>query len=85
MCLLKRSIGLSNTKNRESGVIHVYDAFKGFGFIRRAKGKDVFFFYDELATGETEPAEGDIVSFEVETKPRGPRAKDIHKEGHIDS
>ncbi len=70
---------------RESGVIHAYDAFKGYGFIRRTKGKDVFFFYNELPDGSSEPSEGDIVSFEIETRPKGPRAKNILVEGHIAS
>ena len=49
MFQLKRIIGLTDSKDkRESGVIHTYDAFKGFGFIRRVKGKDVFFFYDQF-------------------------------------
>ena len=70
---------------RDSGVIHTYDAFKGYGFIRREKGKDVFFFYDELPEGSTEPSEGDIVSFEIENRPKGPRAKGIKVEGHVSS
>ncbi|EGQ7694978.1 TPA: cold shock domain-containing protein [Vibrio vulnificus] len=86
MFRVKRSIGLSKNENvRESGVIHAYDAFKGYGFIRRTKGKDVFFFYDELPDGASEPSEGDIVSFEIEVKPKGPRAKKIQVEGHVAS
>lgn len=70
---------------REFGIIHTYDPFKGFGFIRRTKGKDVFFFYDQFPKGEIEPSEGDRVSFDVEKKPKGPRAINIQKEGHITS
>lgn len=81
-----RSIGLSDeTVAREFGVIHTYDPFKGFGFIRRTKGKDVFFFYDQLPKGGTELSEGDLVSFGVEKKPKGPGAINIQKVGHIAS
>lgn len=72
----------SNT-TRETGMIHAYDSFKGFGFIRRKKGKDVFFFYDGFIESTIEPAEGDIVSFEITQQPKGPKAHNIIKEGSI--
>ena len=84
MSQIRESIGLSNNSARETGVIHAYDAFKGFGFIRRKKGKDVFFFYDELPDGDIEPSEGDLVSFEVRRMSKGPRAFNILKEGNVD-
>ncbi len=31
-------------KEYGKGFVTSYDSFKGFGFIRREKGKDVFFF-----------------------------------------
>lgn len=84
MSLLKRLTGLDNTNKLETGTIHAYDAFKGFGFIRRSKGKDVFFLYDEFKQCETEPSLGDIVNFEITIKKRGPAALNIVKIGSVE-
>lgn len=64
---------------QEKGVVSSYDTFKGFGFIRREKGKDVFFFYDEIVSDTKELTVGDVVSFSVEMKPKGPRAYRVSK------
>lgn len=72
----------SNSK-RERGIINAYDPFKGFGFIRRDKGKDVFFLFDEAMSVVGELTVGDLVSFEVEMQPRGPRAKNIKKSEYL--
>lgn len=69
-----------NTK-REFGVIKTFDAFKGYGFIRRPRGKDVFVFYPDIEEDDRLLAEGDSVSFRVEMAPKGPRAKEVRKEG----
>lgn len=61
-------------ENKHSGIIHYYNILKGFGFIRREKGKDVFFFFEDFLSGKAEVLIGDQVSFEVEQKPKGPRA-----------
>jgi CspA family cold shock protein len=60
--------------DEEVGVINMYDPFRGIGFIRREKGKDVFFLFDELPDLEFEPTVGDRVTFEVKVMPKGPRA-----------
>ncbi|MDO6834052.1 retron Se72 family effector protein [Pseudoalteromonas carrageenovora] len=73
---------MGNIQKEEKGVIHAYDAFKGFGFIRREKGKDVFFLYDQFKDSSTEPAEGDIVTFDVLSKKKGPAAINITKTGN---
>ncbi|AYN17968.1 cold-shock protein [Pseudomonas monteilii] len=62
----------------ERGTVSSYDTFKGFGFIRRDKGRDVFFFYDDVT--ETEGLiVGDVVRFEVKIAPKGPRAYKVSK------
>ena len=66
---------------REFGVVRAYDSFKGFGFIRRAKGRDVFFFYDDISQDDRLISIGDTVSFTVEKAPKGPKAKSLKKEG----
>ena len=68
---------------RESGIVRVFDPLKGFGFIRREKGKDVFFFYSEILEEDRLLFVGDVVTFNVEIKPKGPRAFDIKKEGSL--
>lgn len=78
--LRKGSSGL----NKETGIIHAYDAFKGYGFIRREKGKDVFFFYDQLSNEDYEPTMGDLVDFDVVTAPKGPKAINVQKIGHVE-
>ena len=66
---------------KERGYINTYDPLKGFGFIRREKGKDVFFHYSELKTDEGKIGVGDNVSFVAEGSGKGLRAKDVVKEG----
>ncbi|EMP0916909.1 TPA: retron Se72 family effector protein [Pseudomonas aeruginosa] len=61
-------------KEYGKGFVTSYDSFKGFGFIRREKGKDVFFFYDDVLEGHSDILEGDIVEFEVRKEKKGPRA-----------
>ncbi|WP_178108337.1 retron Se72 family effector protein [Pseudomonas sp. URMO17WK12:I11] len=62
----------------EQGTVSSYDTFKGFGFIRRDKGRDVFFFYDDVAEPEGLII-GDAVRFEVKSVPKGPRAYKVSK------
>ena len=66
---------------REFGTVRAYDSFKGFGFIRREKGKDVFFFYDDIVHDDKVISVGDTVSFNIEAAPKGPKAKELVKEG----
>ncbi|MDG9876068.1 retron Se72 family effector protein [Pseudomonas juntendi] len=57
----------------DKGVVRTYDAFKGFGFIRREKGRDVFFYYDDIEDQEQGLIVGDLVKFEVRQAAKGPR------------
>jgi cold shock protein len=65
---------------RHFGIIKTFDVFKGFGFIQRPKGKDVFFFYQEINDDDKILVEGDKVSFTIEKRPKGLRAFNIRKE-----
>lgn len=65
--------------NIEKGFVSAFDSFKGFGFIRREKGKDVFFFYDEIEEKDRDLSIGDTVAFAVVQKAKGPRAYQIKK------
>jgi len=60
----------------ERGIVTTYDTFKGYGFIRREKGKDAFFHYQDIKS-DKEPAPGDLLEFKLGKKPRGPVALEI--------
>lgn len=63
----------------QRGKVTTYDSFKGFGFIRRLKGKDVFFFYDDIADNDKAVNVGDYVEFELKIAGKGPRAYALKK------
>lgn len=67
---------------REYGIIREYFILKGFGFIRREHGRDVFFFYTDLISKDEKVEVGDRVSFDLDQTPKGPRATAIRKEGN---
>jgi CspA family cold shock protein len=56
-----------------TGTIKCFFPFKGYGFISREKGKDVFFFYKELKD-EGHIYEGAKVQFLIENNKPGNRA-----------
>jgi len=68
-------------RDRAFGVIKTFDSLRGYGFIRRKKGKDVFVFFTDIQTNDQSVDPGDVVSFYVEEAPKGPRAKEVMKEG----
>lgn len=68
-----------NNNVLEHGVVKTFDSFKGWGFITRQKGKDVFFFYSEIETEDKYLCAGEEVTFTIEMHPKGPRAFNINK------
>jgi len=51
---------------------------RGFGFIRSAEGREIFFHRSSLQELDFDALkEGDAVAFEVEDGPKGPRAIEI--------
>jgi len=66
---------------KDEGVINEYFPLKGFGFIRRKKGRDVFFFYTDLIDSDSKVDVGDRVTFDVDMGTRGPKALKILKVG----
>ncbi|WP_017940506.1 MULTISPECIES: retron Se72 family effector protein [unclassified Thioalkalivibrio] len=65
----------------EFGEIKTFDPLKGFGFIRREKGKDVFVFYADIEGDDKLVSPGDQVEFLVEHAPKGPKARRVRKVG----
>ncbi len=63
-----------------NGTVKWFSDKKGFGFIEKDDGTDVFVHYSAInATGFKTLKEGDQVSFEVEESNRGPAAKNVIK------
>jgi cold shock protein len=62
----------------ETGTVKWFNAAKGFGFISRPTGDDVFVHFNAItSTGYKSLNEGDKVQFEVEQGPKGPSAKNV--------
>ena len=63
---------------REQGVVKWFNATKGYGFIRRETGEDVFVHFSAIqADGYRTLAEGQAVQFEVRTGPKGLQAENV--------
>ena len=62
----------------ETGICKWFNAAKGFGFISREGGADVFVHFKAiLSEGYKSLNEGDKVEFEVETGPKGLQASKV--------
>ncbi len=60
------------------GTVKWFNESKGFGFISREDGSDVFVHYSSIqGNGYKSVAEGDRVSFEIEDGPKGPKAINV--------
>lgn len=67
---------------REKGVVKWFSDRKGYGFIEREEGEDVFVHFDEIVgEGYRSLAEGEEVEFEVVKDPKGLRAQDVRRVG----
>jgi CspA family cold shock protein len=65
----------------EKGVVKWFNGSKGFGFISREEGDDVFVHYSAIEDngGYRTLEEGDQVEFEVVEGPKGLQAKSVKK------
>lgn len=63
----------------EKGTVKWFNDSKGFGFIERENGGDIFVHHTSiLGEGFKTLAEGASVEFDVEDSPKGPRAVSVH-------
>ncbi|HEY3157067.1 MAG TPA: cold shock domain-containing protein [Candidatus Eisenbacteria bacterium] len=64
----------------ETGRVKWFNEAKGFGFIEREGGPDVFVHYSAIVgDGFRSLKEGDEVSFDVTQGPKGPQAANVTK------
>ena len=63
---------------RETGVVKWFDVKKGYGFIKRDEGNDVFVHYSAIQGGGYRSLdEGSRVSFVVQTGQKGLQAAEV--------
>jgi CspA family cold shock protein len=63
---------------REQGTVKWFNASKGFGFIQRQSGEDVFVHFSEIqGDGYKSLNEGQAVEFEVTKGPKGLQASKV--------
>ena len=64
-----------------NGVVKWFSNRKGYGFIEQKDGDDIFVHHSAInMSGFRTLAEGDRVTFEIETGERGPAAKNVEKQ-----
>ena len=64
----------------EQGTVKWFNAEKGFGFISREDGSDVFVHFSAIqGDGFKTLVEGQAVTFDVEDSDRGPQAVNVEK------
>lgn len=65
---------------KEKGTVKWFNETKGFGFIERENGEDVFVhFSDIIGEGFKTLSEGQTVEFEIEESDKGPKATRVEK------
>ena len=65
---------------KEKGVVKWFNAAKGYGFIQRASGDDVFVHFSAIqANGYRSLDEGAEVEFEVKQGPKGLQAENVNR------
>jgi cold shock protein len=63
---------------KEQGTVKWFNASKGYGFIRRENGEDVFVHFSAIAAdGYKSLNEGQAVEFEVTSGPKGLQASNV--------
>jgi cold shock protein len=69
-----------NMSTKETGTVKWFNSEKGFGFIKRESGDDVFVHHSAIqASGFKSLNEGDQVEFSVAKGPKGLQAQNVVK------
>jgi cold shock protein len=69
-----------NTMDREQGTVKWFNNAKGYGFIQRVSGDDVFVHHSAIqAEGYKSLNEGETVEFTVTKGPKGLQAENVAK------
>jgi CspA family cold shock protein len=64
----------------EKGKVKWFNGAKGYGFIQRESGEDVFVHYKAIVgEGYRKLDEGDVVEFDVQEGPKGLQAVNVKK------
>ena len=72
------AIGGKKMSDRITGTVKWFNGDKGFGFIEREGGKDVFVHFSAIqGDGYRNLQEGQQVEFTVEQGPKGPQASNV--------
>ena len=67
---------------RERGQVKWFIGSKGYGFITREQGSDVFVHFSAIqGSGFRNLDEGEAVEFDVEQGPKGPQATNVTRVG----
>jgi cold shock protein len=68
---------------RVTGIVKWFNSQKGFGFIARENGPDVFVHHTAIqSSGYRELVEGERVEFEITQGPKGLQASNVIRLGH---
>ncbi len=75
----KKAASSKSDPNRETGTVKWFDSNKGYGFITRSMGEDIFVHFRSIkGNGYRSLYEGQAVDFLVTEGSKGPQAEDIH-------
>jgi len=77
MCIRDSGRGVPKL-SKEQGVVKWFNASKGYGFIQRQSGEDVFVHFSAIQSdGYKTLNEGQQVEFEVKQGPKGLQAENV--------
>ena len=70
----------ASEQTREDGTVKWFNATKGFGFLVRTNGEEVFVHYRSIrGSGRRSLRDGQRVRFHVEQTDKGPQAEDVEE------